>query len=219
LALPDCCASCTAHERLAPQFCEMVWARLTHAESFSQAVSWLQQLCFSQVLHAVSVEAAAHDPPPLLPPLLLPAPHADEQLLVPQVIRSAKGWSCCSHCVQLPDAVQPWAHVTHDWSLPHAVAWVQHCWARQTSHAVVPEMAAHDPPPELELPPELDPEQLPDEPPPSPPSPPIPPPDDELQLLLPLLDEHPRSAATAAMVNVATRAMTVFIDLSRLPPD
>ena len=37
----------------------------THVASAAQAVTWEQQLCFSQVSHEVSDAAAGHDPPPL----------------------------------------------------------------------------------------------------------------------------------------------------------
>jgi hypothetical protein len=178
---------------------------LTHVESASQARAWEQQLCSPQVSHAVSVADGWHVPPPplLLPlPLPLPEPHCTSQLFVAQAVRFVNAVSAVAH-VQ-PSDVQSSSHVTHAWSLLHAVAWVQHCWARHVAQVEVAVMAGHEPPPPLEL--EL--EQLPEvDPPPIPP--PIPPPLDEPQLLLPPLDdEHPMIASAATTAHVLTKAMT-----------
>jgi hypothetical protein len=182
-----------------PQLCETLCATLTHVVSASQAVTCAQQLCFVQVAHAVSPAAAGHALPPPL--------HWAEHLLDPHEFNPLNAWFCAMHCAQVPAASQPSSQVTQAWSLLHAVASVQHCWARHIAHADVAVMAAQDPPPPV---PESEQLLLEDiEPLPIPP--PNPPPPAPVQLLLLLLEEHPMTARVTATANVWIKRMTELI--------
>ena len=200
----------------------MLW----HVVSAAHARTWEQQLCLPQLSHVVSVAAAVHVPPPLLPlplpPLLLLAlPHCEAQLFATQVTQlvAAESPDCCAAAWHAAREVQSCSAMpTHVASAPQAVSWEQQLVFWQVSHEVSVAAAGHEPPP-LDPPPE-ELEQLPDdvEPPPMPP--PTPPPAlDEPQLLLPALeDEHPMTTAVAATIpkvtateHVRTKRMTGFI--------
>lgn len=182
----------------------LLCAMLTQVASALQASACAQQLCSVQVSHAVSLGEELHvAPPPLLLPLELL--HCDSQLFVAHVASALKAWSCARHVVQSPAVAHPSSHVTQLESLLQAVACAQHWAARHVAHAVVPVMTGHE-----AFDPLLEPEQLPDdiEPPPMPP--PMPPPP-EPQLLLLLLEEHPKAASVATSVHAPKRQMTRFI--------